>query len=75
MGPVIFQATETLKAILFFKFFITLAEMTFPQQAFLPLLLLLLMKFTDKHLNGREKGSLFLSTGLRGVGLLCGILL
>lgn len=42
------------------------------QQALL-LLLLLLMKLLDKHLNGREQGSLFLCVGLHGVGLLCGI--
>lgn len=41
--------------------------MTFPQQAFSAAAAA--MKFTDKHLNGREKGSIFLSTGLRGVGL------
>lgn len=50
---------------------IGLANLT-SRQALL-LLLSLLMKLLGKHLNGREKGSLFLYEGLHGVGLLCGI--
>lgn len=73
MGPVEQERTETeIQDFIFYDFLlIGLANLT-SQQA-LMLLLSLLMKLLDKHLNGREKGSLFLYESLHGVGLLCGI--
>lgn len=68
MGPVSSESADTESPDLFIR----LAERTSLKGTFL-LLLLLLMKFMDTHLDGREKGSLFLSIVLHGVGLLCGI--